>query len=101
MLKFILEVSSLMMLSGAWTSGTDAYLGIVMGSPRAGKSCPSSEESVTSATCELGQKHNPGILTPCPMPNDKDIHSCSLYLGIDIPAAKRVTSGHPVSSLCC
>lgn len=59
------------------------------------------QESVTSETCELGQKHSPGILTPCPTPTNKDIHSRSLYLGIEIPGAKRVPSGHPVSSLCC
>lgn len=37
MLKFILEVSSLMMLSCAWTPWTDAHLDIVIGSSRAGQ----------------------------------------------------------------
>ena len=54
--------------------------------------------------CEL--QAEPGMQSRCPdspppsPPNDK-APSLSLYPGLDMSGAKRVTSGHPVSSLCC
>lgn len=83
----------------------DAHLDFIIGSPRAGQCVVRkvmSQQERVSDLCKLQAEPgiNPGILTPHPMPRDK-AHSRVLCLGLDISGAKRVTSGHLVSSICC